>query len=100
MLKKLVKQFNTAGKIDSPISSPAEELKKESRNSFLRGLSKHALNLYVKKSDIKNFTKLALSNPEDKSHNKLVEELDIIDPWGDDLFDLANNENFLKDLGL
>ena len=35
-----------------------------SKNEFLDSLSKHALKLYEKKCDIKNFTKLVLSDPE------------------------------------
>lgn len=66
-----------------------------------RSLSKHALELYEKKTDLKKFTKLAMSDPEDLSHNELVAENNIIDPIDEEhLNGLINNDNFLKDLGL
>lgn len=73
-------------------------------SSVLKNLSKHALDLYVKKADINKFTKLALSNPQDKSHNEIVKKLfeqeNIIDPLSEEnLSGLIGNENFLKDLG-
>lgn len=103
MFKKIVKQ--TAQNLDknssSVVISPFDAIKK----AFLNRLSKHALSLYEKKSDIKNFTKLALSDPLDNSHDEIAAEV-----FGDDkllealsegeLFDLTDNENFLKDLGL
>lgn len=75
------------------------------KQSLLRKLSKSALNLYVKHSDIKNFTKLALSDPENLEHEKLVQDLidkgQISDIMNDkSIFDLAGNDKFLKDLGL
>lgn len=75
-----------------------------SKNEFLDNLSKHALRLYEKQCDIKNFTKLVLSDPENTNHNQIVEELlkkDVKDPLENKkLADLANNEKLLKDLGL
>ena len=60
--------------------------------------------MYEKKSDIKKFTKLVLSNPENKSHNKLVDALfthGCISAQDDEkLKELSDNQKFLKDLGL
>ena len=75
------------------------------KQSLLRKLSKSALNLYVKHSDIKNFTKLALSDPENLNHEKLVQDLiekgEISDIMSDkSIVDLIDNDEFLKDLGL
>lgn len=98
MLKKLVNKIsNNISKSPSSASSPFEEIKKTTQKKLLKQLSEHALNLYQKKTDIKNFTKLVLSDPEDISHNTLVKE--NIDEY-DILFDLTNNDEFLKDLGL
>ena len=107
MFKKLAKQLK-ATRTDAgcfPMTSPADDLKDETKKSFLKGLSRHALNLYERKTDITNFTKLALSNPENNSHNEIVDELfsnaDIKYPFSDDaLFALTENQQFLKDLGL
>ena len=54
--------------------------------------------------DVRNFTKLALSNPENQSHNEIMDELfsqGVIDPSDDEkLMELSNNSRFLRDLGL
>jgi len=75
-----------------------------SKNEFLDNLSKHAVKLYEKKCDINNFTKLVLSDPENTSHNQIVEELfkkNVKDPLeSQKLAELADNEKFLRDLGL
>lgn len=71
----------------------------------LKGMSKSALNLYVKKNDIKKFTKLALSNPEDDSHEDIIENL-FRTGIAKDYFDhkhisnLSKNTSLLKELGL
>lgn len=107
MFKKLAKQLKAANDENScfPMSSPVNSLKEEAKTAFLKGLSKHALNLYERKTDITNFTKLALSNPENTTHNKIVDDLfrrnGTVDPFSEDaLFSLSENEKFLKDLGL
>ena len=105
MFKRLAKQLKAERVENScfPMSSPVTSLKEQTKNSFLRSLSKHALNLYERKTDINNFTRLALSNPENTSHNIIVEELfgKDGDPFAEDaLFTLSENERFLKDLGL
>lgn len=100
VFKKIVKQLNTE-KIcvnDNLVSSPFERIKNSVQKNILKSMSEHALNLYQKKTDIKTFTKLALSDPQDLSHNRLAKETGL-DEY-DILFDLSNNEEFLKDLGL
>lgn len=96
MLKKIVQQF---------VSQKSDNKTGFATNPVLAEMSRHALDLYVKKSDIKKFTGLVLSNPEDKSHNKLVEKLieeeNIIDPLDEEhLKGLIGNDNFLRDMGL
>lgn len=107
MFKKLAKQLKAENDATarSFMSSPAESLEDLSKKSFLKSLSKHALNLYERKTDVKNFTRLVLSDPENTSHNKIVDELfsknGTVDPYSEEsLFNLSNNEKFLKDLGL
>lgn len=74
------------------------------KNDFLNKLTYNALDLYQRKCDIKNFSKLVLSNPENKSHNSIVNDLfskGIIDPLDDEkLLELSDNRRFLRDLGL
>ena len=100
MFEKLARQLNIRNKQNqgSGMTSPFDAGSCEEKNSILRKLSKQALDLYQKKTDIKNFTKLALSDPQDSSHNELVKEKQL-DEY-DILFDLSNNDEFLKDLGL
>lgn len=107
MFKKLAKQLKESNTENScfPMSSPFESCQEKTKKSFLKTLSEHALNLYERKSDIKNFTKLVLSNPENASHEQLVDELfsnsKKNDPFSEEaLFELSENERFLKDLGL
>lgn len=107
MFKKLAKQLKAKDVENScfPMTSPFQSLGDKSKKSFLKSLSKHALDLYEKKTEINNFTKLVLSNPENTSHNKIVDELfsqeGIVNPLDEEaLFDLSDNERFLKDLGL
>lgn len=106
MFKKLAKQLKAENDASScfPMSSPMETLQEHAKKSFLKSLSKHALNLYERQTDINNFTKLALSDPENDSHNKIMDELfgkGIIDPMSEEsAFKLSHNEKFLKDLGL
>lgn len=107
MFKKLAKQLKVQNGENScfPMSSPMRTLKEETKKSFLKSLSCHALNLYERKTDINNFTRLALSDPENNSHNKIVDKLfgeaGFVDPFEEEkLFELSENERFLKDLGL
>ena len=107
MFKKLAKQLKASksGNEYIPMDSPVDDVKTETKKTFLKGLSRHALNLYERKTDITNFTRLALSNPENNSHNEIVDELfhkeGVVDPFSDDaLFSLSENQRFLKDLGL
>lgn len=106
MFRRLAKQLKNERTENSsfPMSSPMSSLQEHTKNTFLRSLSKHALNLYERKTDINNFTRLALSNPENTSHNQIVNDLfgqdGVVDPFEDDvLFSLSDNERLLKDLG-
>ncbi len=105
MFKKLVQKLNIdKNKSSSTAINPIDVDFDDRKHDFLNKLTKNALNLYEKKCDIKNFTKLALSDPENTSHNDIVNELfskGVIDPSDDErLLELSDNRRFLKDLGL
>ncbi len=105
ILDKIAKKFNIKGNYpQSAVTNPIEKKNSAAENEFLARMSKHAINLYEKQCDIKNFTKLVLSDPENTSHNQLVEDLlkdNVFDPLEDKVIEeLANNEDLLKDLGL
>lgn len=106
MFKKLAQQLKIAnGKNNNTsMTSPFGDEFLTPKNAFLKNISKKAVELYEKQADINNFSKLVLSNPENLTHNELVQKLfddGVTDPFVDDkLADLANNQKFLKDLGL
>ena len=74
------------------------------KNDFLDNLTRKAVQMYERKCDIKHFTGLVLSNPENTSHNDIVNGLienGMIDPFEDDKLELlADNKKLLRDLGL
>lgn len=108
IFKKISEKFNTgkkkisSGGMTSPIEFDSNF--DASKNEFLDSLTKKAVKLYEKQTDIKNFSKLVLSNPENHSHEQIVNELlhkGVIDPLEDEKLEkLADNSRFLKDLGL
>ncbi len=106
IFKELSKKLNSSAKKASNqgMIKPIDVDFDLSKNEFLDSLSKHALKLYEKQADIKNFTKLVLSDPENLSHNERVTELlrnGVKDPLAkENLEDLSNNNKLLKDLGL
>ena len=107
MFKKLAKQLKSESLKSSavPMSLPVEKFKDKARCIFLKSMSKHALDLYERKTDINNFTKLVLSDPENVSHNELVKDLladgEVVDLLSEEsFFELSENKRFLDDLGL
>ncbi len=104
MFKKLAKQLKSEymSKTFSPMTSPVKD---DVKTPFLSKMSKYALNLYERKTDINNFKKLVLSDPENDSHNEMVDNLfaktDCKNPFSDEaLLELSENSRFLEDLGL
>lgn len=65
-------------------------------------ISKEAIKLYQRDLEVKKFTNLALSDPEDTSHNKIVMEKVFQADDGEFsekvIEGMFNNRNFLKDL--
>ncbi len=85
----------------NPINADFDERKK----TLLNKMSENVVNMYERQADIKKFTKLALSDPENDSHNKIVDALFlrgiVIDKGTNEKLEaLADNKKFLKDLGL
>ncbi|MBO5434799.1 hypothetical protein J6A31_03120 [bacterium] len=106
MFDELVSKLNSVKKqkavqgMVNPISTNFQPAK----NDFLDELSKRAVKMFEKNCDIKNFSKLVLSDTENTSHLDIMHELSqkgVIDPFEDEkLAELSDNEKFLKDLGL
>lgn len=107
MIKNLVKKLkamNGSSSCESKTFS-AKNVTDPINIKSLKGLTKQALNLYTRKNDIKNFTKLALSNPEDKSHNDIITKLfnnksitDALD--NNNIKSLSENQRLFEDLGI
>jgi hypothetical protein len=99
----IAKKLNKKSTKDSSVMTNPVNME-VAENEFLNRMSKHALNLYEKQCDIKKFSKLVLSNPENTSHNEMVEALlkeNVLDPLSDEVIkELANNDALLDDLGL
>lgn len=67
-------------------------------------ISNKAMQMYQRELDIKNFTQLATSDPENTSHEKLMEELfskGVVDVFEDNtVASLSTNKSLIDDLGL
>ena len=105
VFKKLAKKLILdRQKRSSAMINPLEVDFEHKESLFLNKLSRNAVNLYERNCDIKNFSKLVLSDPENTSHNDLVERLiseGVIDISDDEkLLELSGNHRFLRDLGL
>lgn len=106
MFRKLVSKLNNQNKqkavqgMINPVSANFEPAK----NEFLDGLSRRAVEMFEKQCDIKNFSKLVISDADNTSHIDMMREMfekGVTDPFEDEkLAELADNEKFLKDLGL
>lgn len=103
MFKKLVKKLREQEKERSCsyMSSPFCM----GEDDRLKNLSEHALTLYEKKSDVKKFTKLAMSDPDNDDYKQIMDDLfsnkRILDPLEESyVVEMVGNDNFLKDLGL
>ena len=106
MFKKLAQRLSAEREkqdkcfVVNPINVELENRK----NVFLNKMTHVAIEMYERQADVKKFTELALSDPENKSHNKLVEALfshGIVNVEDDEkLLKLSDNSRFLRDLGL
>lgn len=106
MFKKLAQQLKKefVKPQDKMVSLPFGEVFLTRKNEEYIKLSKKAVELYERQSDIKKFSQLALSDQDNTSHNDLMKNLfesGVTDPFEDiKLEQLADNQKFLKDLGL
>lgn len=100
---KLSEQIGVSGVVTNPINNPYKNIDR----SFLideTAISDEAVNLYEKEQDIKQFNSLAMSNPEDLSHEEIIENLfssGVSDPLSDEAIEgLSSNQKLLDDLAL
>ncbi len=105
MFKKLAQKLSTQKKKTSgAVINPIDVDFDHRKSIFLDKLTQKAVKLYEKECDIKNFSKLVLSNPENESHNDIMNDLfskGVVDLTEDEkLAELSNNKRFLRDLGL
>ena len=105
MFKKLAQKLSKERKKYSNVATNPLDVDFEGKKSvFLDKLTKTAVNIYERNCDVKNFSKLVLSNPENDSHNRIMDELfskGVVDASDDEkLLELSDNTRFLRDLGL
>lgn len=87
----------------SPINNPYKNVDK---NLLIdeTAISDEAVNLYQKEQDIKQFNALAMSDPEDLSHEEIIAGLfgnGASDPLSDEAMkELSGNQKLLDDLSL
>lgn len=97
----LVQQNSNVEKLSQKNKNPYSDIDK---NLLIdeTNISTEAFNLYQKDLDIRKFTSLAMSDPENTSHNTLVAQ--NVFGSGDESFEnkiiegIFNNRTFLKDL--
>lgn len=100
---QLQEQLGVNGVVTNPINNPYRNIDK---NLLIdeTAISNEAINLYQKEQDIKQFTLLAMSNPDDMSHEEIVAGLfdkGVSDLFSDEtLEELSVNEKLLEDLEL
>lgn len=99
--KNLIQNGNNIEKLSIGTKNPYADIDKHLLIDE-SNISRDAISLYQRDLDIKKFTALAMSNPEDTDFNSLVIKnvFNTIDSNFEDsiLENLFNNERFLKDL--
>lgn len=98
---QLDRQIGVNGVVTNPINNPYKNIDK----SLLideTAISNEAINLYQKEQDVSQFNKLALSDPQDLSHEEIISTLfQKGDPFSDEaLQELASNQRLLDDLSV
>ena len=103
ILKSQVERNNEVFGVTNPIKNPYQKIDK---GLFIdeTNISSEAVSLYQRDLDIRKFTNLAVSNPEDTSHNEMVKSLlsnGVTDVLTDGaVASLSSNTKLLKDLEL
>ena len=100
---QLDKQTEVSSVVTNPLKSNYQNVDK----SLLideTAISNKAIQLYQKEQDIKQFTNLAMSNPEDLSHEDIIANLfdkGVVDPFSDGILgELSQNQKLWNDLAL
>lgn len=97
------RQLGVSGVATNPINNP---YRNNDKNLLIdeTAISDEAVNLYQKEQDVQKFTNLAMSDPNDMSHEDIIAGLfskGVSDPFSDEtLQQLAGNKNLLSDLEL
>lgn len=100
---KLSDQIGISGVVTNPINNPYKNI---DRNLLIdeTAISDEAVNLYTKEQDVKKFNSLAMSDPDDLSHDEIISNLfdkGATDPLSDEaLQELSSNKRLLNDLSL
>lgn len=100
---QLEQQLGVSGVATNPISNPYKNI---DRNLLIdeTAISDEAVNLYQKEQDVKQFTALAMSNPEDMSHEDIVAGLfnkGVTDVFSDEALEsLSSNQDLMGDLDI
>ena len=106
IFKKIAEKLNIDKnkKSTSAAINPIDVNFEQRESIFLNKLTRNAVKLYEREKDIRNFSKLVLSDPENTSHIDMVNELEqqgIINLTDDEKpLELSDNKRFLRDLGL
>lgn len=94
---------SVSGVVTNPINNP---YKNTDKNLLIdeTAISNEAINLYQRDQDISNFSKLAMSDPQDLSHEEIIANLfdkGVNDPFSDQaLQEVAGSQRLLDDLSL
>jgi len=100
---QLNQQLGVSGVVTNPINNPYKNI---DRNLLIdeTAISSEAINLYQKEQDVKKFSTLAMSDPENMSQEDIVAGLfdkGVSDPFSDEALEgLSTNNRLLNDLGL
>lgn len=100
---KTDKQNEVSKVTTNPIKNPYQNIDK---NLLIdeTAISNTAIQLYQREQDVSKFNALAMSDPENMSHEEIVDSLfsnGVTDPFSDEaLSNLTSNEKLLSDLGL
>lgn len=100
---RLSEQIGVNGVVANPASNPYKNIDKSLLIDEM-AVSDEAVNLYQKEQDIKQFNSLAMSNPDDLSHEEIIANLfgnGVSDPLSDEIIEeLSSNQKLLDDLSL
>lgn len=98
---QLNSQMGVSGVATNPINNPYKNI---DRSLLIdeTAISDEAVNLYQKEQDVKQFTSLAMSDPDNLSHEEIIANLfsnGVSDPFSDEsIQELAGNQKLLDDL--